>query len=220
MKLFATDPLVSELLQLGFRAAVEKPADHPDCLYHYSSAASVLEILRSKSIWASSIGCLNDTSEMAYGYDVLRKVPTTLWSLNPQIAPRLTESFQCVYVACFCALPDLLSQWRAYGEDCAGFSIGLDFEKLGSSWALFRIIYDSDEQQQLAKRLIDQLVDKSQGLSSDREKFGVAALSSLLLPVLCRCKHSAFSEEHEWRAIAIGVGSQTEFRSSRRMIVP
>jgi hypothetical protein len=117
-------------------------------------------------------------------------------------------------------LPDLLSQWRAYGEDCAGFSIGLDFEKLGSSWALFRIIYDSDEQQQLAKRLIDQLVDKSQGLSSDREKFGVAALSSLLLPVLCRCKHSAFSEEHEWRAIAIGVGSQTEFRSSRRMIVP
>ena len=44
----------------------------PDKLYHYTSLNGLLEIIRTKSIWATDILFLNDSSECKYSINLAR----------------------------------------------------------------------------------------------------------------------------------------------------
>ena len=47
------------------------PSRLPATVWHYTTGQGLLAILEDKSLWATQIACLNDTSEYGYGSDIL-----------------------------------------------------------------------------------------------------------------------------------------------------
>ena len=45
----------------------------PDVVYHYTSAATLLKIVESESIWATNLQYLNDITESTHCISALRK---------------------------------------------------------------------------------------------------------------------------------------------------
>lgn len=120
----------------------------PDVLYHYTSAAGLLNILKTRTLWATDSAFLNDPTEGLFGRDEamrrlelrrdglmaagLPKEATLEANLLDQLH-RVIESLQRMgtepiqarqgcYVASLSDDDDLLSQWRAYGD--GGYAIG------------------------------------------------------------------------------------------------
>lgn len=108
----------------------------PRQLYHYTTASGMLGILRSGQLWATNISYLNDYSEVQYGYEVLREAAAELKPAGELSSSFFAELFTAptdvsdpseVYVSCFCEEPDILSQWRAYGDE-TGYCIGMHLD--------------------------------------------------------------------------------------------
>lgn len=131
-----------------------------DTLYHYCSVESFVSIVRSRSIWLSSLSLSNDSMEG-------RLVNTTVMRLAERDAldaatrERLreslafTERFFDGLGFCLSEDGDLLSQWRGYAADARGVAIGFSRSYLeslavssrGSStpgFALYKVEYEPD----------------------------------------------------------------------------
>jgi hypothetical protein len=129
--------------------------------WHYASTAGLLGILSSSSLWASHAATLNDSTEIRFGMDLVRRrVPqspdevaawrefaeaTSSWSETSAV-PALINIFLDViegllldggvYVFCASLAGDSLSQWRGYGGGAgSGFAIGLRPDRLHYKWA-------------------------------------------------------------------------------------
>lgn len=122
----------------------------------------------------------------------------------------------------FCEEPNLLSQWRTYGQS-GGYSIGLDKDALGHlhtqsdvfSVELKKVIYQKHHQEKILQGVID---DSVQGFENEKIKgkfkdltpaakdycvrMSEFLLQRLALNQAVRFKHPAFEEEREWRLIA------------------
>jgi hypothetical protein len=136
----------SDLREL-FRRWLALHRGRPALLYHYTNAAGLLGMLKSKKIWATNSRFLNDPTEMSYAIQLVRAVAQSELgsSRGPQIKRLREEIFQMLYryeresmvhVACFCAEGDLLSQWRGYGAVGGGYSVGVLTRYLGAEHAL------------------------------------------------------------------------------------
>ena len=221
--------------ELGWLAArIDKDMpDAPATLWHYTEAAGLQGILTSQRIWATDARFLNDAVEISYGakvfvdalmrYDVTALKPATADYVNEIRDPnrRLISNYfddaVRVFAACFCAEPDLLSQWRAYaGSDRAG-GYALGFQPPGPlpAWpqsapgghglALRRVLYDEAEQVGEATALIDALVrvlDLDPGDMSVRAAFDTW-LADGAVEFASWCKHPSFHEEREWRVVYV-----------------
>ena len=110
-------------------------------LYHYCSTESFCSIIRTGTIWLSSLMSSNDTQEG-------RLVSNTLIELAKedgllgyffqqfQQSVLLTEYMYDGLGFCLSADGDLLSQWRGYADDATGLSISFSkeyLEKLGAN---------------------------------------------------------------------------------------
>src|SRR5215471_8060726 len=101
---------------------------HGELVYHYCRPEAFLEIIRNRSIWLSSSYSLNDTTERSWGYSMFINAAKTLQReigdeftkkiLPPIMASRLGS---IIMIGCFSLDPELLSQWRAYGDESRGF---------------------------------------------------------------------------------------------------
>lgn len=115
-------------------------ADVGRALFHYTTADGLHGIVKDGCIWATAASYLNDASEIEYGCSVLEEVFKNWKSknadsgtLSAKVVSALQEYFNqpqsklrramTIYVTCFCARDDLLSQWRGYGQ-AGGYSIG------------------------------------------------------------------------------------------------
>jgi len=139
-----------------------------------------------------------------------------------------TERTFDFFIACFSEEGNLLSQWRAYAANAAGYSIGY----LGRDLAtipqrstfevpiqLFSVIYEADEQSKFIRAVLDLLskifrqrvedirdstlregFDFKQACREFVVKFNVYALK-WLLAAATRIKHRGFREEREWRLV-------------------
>jgi hypothetical protein len=114
----------------------------PELLYHYTTQEGLLGILKSRSIWASHIRFLNDTSEgkifLGAFTEILEEMrknnqkskgeyskistPLKIYRARADIK-NLVLSLD-IYAASFTRDGDLLGQWRAYSGNAGGFSIG------------------------------------------------------------------------------------------------
>jgi hypothetical protein len=216
-------------------------------LWHYTSAQGAIGMITSGTIWATQMGCLNDTTELTHAPTVLRRVAETLtreapteaerafftgWLLNMQ-QPTGVAASSPFYVACFSEHGDDLSQWRAYGGGEGGIALGFQPQKLFAigieNRVLMPVQYDEQMQLEAARRVCDATFDFHTRHGSRRNGAVHAAWEaefrtawdtqlSYLSPMH---KNPAFAAEAEWRIIKQVLPSDVphlKFRQRQSMI--
>jgi hypothetical protein len=104
----------------------------PNLLYHYTTLDGLLGILEKSEIWATGIRFLNDTSEYEAGLKAVFALMNSELSGSPgesvvgKYAPLIRQSAEYIFTASFSKEPtgDDLSQWRTYGGEHSGVSLG------------------------------------------------------------------------------------------------
>lgn len=224
----------------------------PTALYHYTGISGLLGMARSKSVWASNAYYLNDSREVVHACDVLDDAlmphlafgnPSTpearfLHQLKEWVNQFRRTHFN-IFIFSLSAESSLLSQWRSYTPHGKGVSVGFSPEMLSriaeeSSSVLARCLYEADEQREIIDSLLEKIRITFRQRESDIDisrahpdqcyfKF-LEEFRGDFLRVLCSIKHSAFSEENEWRLISPYYHNYTvaavKFREGASMLVP
>jgi len=209
-------------------------------LYHYTNASGLTGILSCGDIWLTNILHLNDPSEFAYGMGLAKDLMRERLEKEQPIAQGLlalmaaalgeAKTFTSVmgfFVASFSSNGDELEQWRAYGDDGRGFSIGvapkvfqmsslIERPKRPPNEAIIlsRVIYDEQTAVQRQRTVIDKIVQiASRFASSDYlqdstalKQFYIKMLSGFLTAIVWNSittKHPAYRAEQETRVILL-----------------
>jgi Protein of unknown function (DUF2971) len=123
------------------RDTMTTESGEPELVYHYTTMEAMMKIVRSRTVWATSISYLNDFSEGEHFMKlILGRLPSYLkrYGLGDEIAILMKselmgtrQSFKFrPYVASFSAESDSLPQWRSYCASGNGISIGFKVERL------------------------------------------------------------------------------------------
>lgn len=195
-------------------------------LYHYTTLAGLQGIIKDKCFWASDVRYMNDASELSYATALIdeevqkvRDAPENRGLFEPfDDIQRLADPFEFEYgptpfIACFCEVDDLLSQWRGYGPTDS-VSLEVDMEQLANlpsgSVHMRKVVYDEQQQRDLATDAIATWLRTARELVTegwephDLFRIGAAwALAQGMLDYHLCFKHPAFSEEQEWRLIRL-----------------
>jgi hypothetical protein len=194
------------------------PANEPGLMYHYTRFEGFAGILQTKTLRASHISSLNDSSEFYYGAGVVHEAIgdwendelglSTAWA-HPK--PRFDRVVKMFYVASFSESGDKLSQWRAYGDGGKGFAIGFDrrtmlrYSATKDNHGLLKMCYDRALAERVHKLYGDMTVLFRQVPTSDSEKrkcFIEKAIFSILHSIVFM-KHGSFDEEKEMRRLSV-----------------
>jgi hypothetical protein len=164
-----------------------------------------------EGLWASSAYHLNDSGEFELALRLVKeRVQAALdagtnsceeeleWILD-YVVSHLKKTFE-VFVTSFCEVPDLLSQWQAYGKGVNGYAIGFRYEDLepalSSGFKFVRCRYTEQEQMTIVDDVISVLVDHHRrNFENDNQ------VSAEIVSALASIKHSGFSSEKEWRLV-------------------
>jgi len=226
----------------------------PATLYHYTNAQGLLGIVQSHRLWAGDARFLNDPSEIEYAANAIRESIVWVTKHYPSPLPNTftrqvvadLDGFVAearVYICCFCHKGDLLSQWRGYGAQGGGYSIGFDATDFGDREVSFplpkpilrRVIYKPPVQQRLIRTWLQAACDLSAGKGLARHRHSGARIGwmnhliftfRMLLPEFLLCfKNPEYEEEQEWRLIQFGRVKgkpiiKPEFRASGGRILP
>jgi hypothetical protein len=125
------------------------------------------------------------------------------------------EDGRFAFVTCFCEEGNLLSQWRAYADRGAGFSIGLSWGGLFNhprsviDQPLCKVWYDEERQLALIEELVQQICATLEPVAAGTDVVvnhnlaaeALRALRIVLLDYLPCLKHPSFAEEREWRIV-------------------
>ena len=221
------DPV--RFIETDFRAAVpgevqSDPDDDPVLLHHYTSGQGLFGILDSGEVHCTNVLYMNDASEMDYGRrlvsqlldDAARRLPKPVLRLLPNIRRSLEMPDFQYFVSCYCEKGDLLSQWRAYGAQSAGYCIGFaaeDLRRVLPEYAeLVRVIYDPVQQERTLRHAFRHYLQTAERCCveySGHARFEealdrwAAATSNFMGRLIARMKSPAFQEEREWRVIII-----------------
>lgn len=190
-------------------------------LYHYCSVDAFVNILKTNSIWLTHAREMNDSRE-----DTLFRKPLkiALQSFEnrsepeKQLLQRIVDEYvnrvEFPYVACFSRDEDMLSQWRAYGDNGKGVAIGIKLGALPHFDLLMQehgkiisrpVIIDEmsynqedDEVEFMKKILSGCLINYQKGKSENEViRQGIVALNRLSI----FAKDKGFEEEHEVRLV-------------------
>lgn len=227
-------------------------------VYHYCSLETALAILNTKTLRLSDITRSNDSAEIAYGYraalaafercglidtqgtrlhfnaDWTALAPHYRSMLSEALGERTVPPNRICYAVCFSEQSDLLSQWRAYGDDGQGLSLGFDLSSLASTPPLFDIpsANHADDQElpfehrgmlmcrpmeygiDCSAKIFDQLsatiaasLQQIRSGSSDEISHARTVLRDTSLMFIAQtafCKKHFFHEEREWRVALWG----------------
>jgi hypothetical protein len=230
-------------------------------LFHYTTHEGLLGITESASIWGTNILYLNDFSEFNYAKNLLLKELKNLCESGPIFTKvntadesvgfflieaienninRLLPSTHFNFFVCsFSEDCDLLSQWRGYGSNGCGYSIGFSLSNLADivnrcNFFIKPCIYDKNKHikeingllQKLTERFVVEIKSANDiGAAWDMKSKLLAADFFIdfirLAPFL---KHPKFAEEKEWRIMASLKGEDDgklfKFRAGKTMILP
>lgn len=207
-----------------------------ELLYHYTSFEGLLGILRSQSLWATSLHYLNDTEEFRYGNDVIRREFRTVGKyieapagevLNT-IANNMTRrQFPHVFVFSLSKAGDQLSQWRGYCPAGAGVAIGFSRQLLerraaDQEFKLAQCVYDAEAQRTLAVELVRDTTQQAKAGEASVENIIIEA-ENKIMEIAPRLKNETFEEEVEWRLISRTFAHNDghfRFRSNRTILIP
>ena len=179
-------------------------------IYHYTSLSGFEAIIKSKYIRLTNSLISNDKKEINWVMDLLMEMyPDRLSEILKikTVFEIALKNYYKPHLACFSLDPDQLSQWRGYGNDGKGVSIGFNmdyFEKIkrieNREFVIGRIVYNKLKQ----KKLLSQLIEKEnifQKFDSIDDYFSLILYCSGLVGLGIRIKHNSFKEEKEVRLI-------------------
>ncbi len=217
-------------------------------LYHYCDAHALLNILKSRAVWATGTKYLNDTTELLSLSNSMRAHAEKHRS-NPA-GEALSDMVDFYWVSsdtmqtqtigmdrfasCFSTDGDLLSQWRAYGNNGRGYAIGFDASRFSGligpapTMSLRRMTYGGGHEAYLIDDIIERfaiaiadhidiLDDTGWGNIHARNWLSMR-FGECLLEMADEVKDPAFVEEKEWRLY--GASQDIQFRVSEDRIVP
>ncbi len=199
-------------------------------IYHYTSFDTIYKIISNKCIWASDIRCLNDRNELKIGVEIFNQVISYLENTEDYVlyeadvkvllSQIVQKSSNSIFNASFSYDGDLLSQWRAYGDNGQGICIGINKEKFISMLeeeADTDSYYGLDLNYSISdcfNELLDQITEfirncyakqistfnyrETKDYYDEREK-----LIDLIWTTILTIKDNAFFEEKEWRVLYI-----------------
>ena len=210
-------------------------------LYHYTDLNALISIINEHDLWLTNSQFSNDENEMKHGYSIAvevleEKISSTLEDHKKRyymhVKELLNKPAQGVYICCFCKEGNLLSQWRGYGENGTGVSIGFDPdgftmftgpdmppEKFGLM-RLWQVYYDDDEKRDIVEAALDLVPELHTGDSEEIIAEQAAAAIHFFLPTF---KNKDFSEESERRLIfspSKECSVLPRYRYRRQMLVP
>lgn len=184
----------------------------PSTVYYYCSVDTLLKVISNKTIWLTNLFFLNDSEEHFWLRNKARSFIAEKINDHPdEFGFRYLETIlrqewrHEIYCACFSEQADLLSQWRAYGDDGKGFAIGFETNhlkwlssKVGGAFA--NVIYDDEEQRALVEGAFELFPRLCDGEDPTIEE-GSGTILSRISEAASRCKNKSFSEEAEWRLV-------------------
>jgi hypothetical protein len=245
----------------------KSPTGDPPSLAHYTTADGLYGIIQNGTLRASAAYYLNDSSEMDYGCQLFTEMldeaiidaDNSQDTVRKKVCEDTKKAFvpggyiesliYRTYVACFCEDDNLLSQWRAYGQN-GGYSLTFPGDVLSKSLTvsdefyyveLQRVIYDKKIQNQLLQLVLSDLLsimnDKRVSTIYDNADYEgkinfVSAFYMMLQTIavneIVRFKHPAFAGQKEWRLIVRPMSTNLStkeiehlrFRTARGMMVP
>ena len=195
-------------------------------LFHYTTGAGLIEIIKSGELRSTHVNCLNDASEWLYSRARLRaRVNQKLASpLSPKakfLLEKITTELRTPllgiwpwFVSCFTEDGDDLSQWRAYGSGEGGYAIEFDSVHLRAlshhdQVILGNVKYDEKLQDSFFDDLLNHTITFFlDGIKKRRAPTTEEWMSEFLLcwswhvamfaPLI---KHPKFCGEREWRLL-------------------
>ncbi len=227
-------------------------------LFHYTNLEGLKGILNSRSFWCTHSSTLNDPSELEYGKILILSILEDFKSkesdsIVDQFLHNLISNFSAfnifsynAYIASFCELDNLLSQWRIYASQGNGYSIGIRFktdtkffhdlnDNEEESYVILRkMIYNLEEQKELVIDFISSIIssvkdaiiwfNKHGGLSEAWEAVAATEAVNILFDLMLSFKNPAFSEEKEWRLIKVMQSNfkphLIKFRENKEQLIP
>jgi hypothetical protein len=194
---------------------------------HYTSAASGLNIINSKSIWMRNTTCMSDYSEVRHGFGTLNRHPNTkalLQALDHAVNGVGREALTLfnqwwndtqfgTYVTSISEHNDgedqhgRLSMWRAFARASARIAIVLkipmDEQSAQSLNLLFSPVayFTEAELGSELSSVIQNVQENQEFLRSTARPVVVSAIFHMLLLAVVCLKHEGFFEEEEWRVI-------------------
>jgi hypothetical protein len=197
----------------------------PSVVWHYTSGASLINIIRTGALYSTQITCLNDHQEGDFARKLFSFALNELkhrynsdadYLINyiVEALARNTPYTVPWFITCFSSQRDDLSQWRAYGGGENGYAIGFEtawLVKCGEAHKniLIPVSYEQTLNERFASDLAKATVNFfMSGLSArrgiNREDWIPVFLRewgdqiSYFEPLL---KNSSFKAEGEWRIV-------------------
>ncbi|MCL2846615.1 MAG: DUF2971 domain-containing protein [Firmicutes bacterium] len=224
-------------------------------IYQYRSLEVFEKILEKKKIRLSDHNSFNDFMEVRWAYPNVLTELVKLYKENPftikgksgktlnfETIAKKAFSYMSerpedgvIFCACFSEEDDLLSQWRAYGNDGRGVAIGFDFNLLEKEcdpcfdfkpYKLNSITYINAEEKIASSEITKWLNNCLDHIKSSMEKYkdddGSPTIERLAQMFIWSFLHTAmtefifykndfFKEEKEWRLIVNKKYSKTTY---------
>ena len=197
----------------------------PEYLFHYTTPGGLDGILRSNSLWASSLLYLNHAEELRYALQLVRgrlgrraeaaAIPDqrAFYEYCADNLNRIEGLNACAFS--MSANCDQLSQWRAYCPPTGGYSLGLRSDLLAQIARQKELLfgpcaYRPEEQLPLLDEILDwfdSTIREVEGAVAARgpelAEIALPGLFSRLARVAPFIKSDTFEEETEWRLVFV-----------------
>lgn len=187
-----------------------------DTLFHYTSLNGFISIIETQSFYCTNVNFLNDSKEFKYGVEtILKAVENLTTNKNSSILEKIKDNIELLlksdkYVTCFSKEGDSLSQWRAYGNDGKGISLGFKFSDLTGSFDKYltgsHIEYVEKTQLEIIEEFIRLIIEfykkveaKYNWNGQDFNNLVSKVIIKFLNNVIHAYKHPSFIDEKEYR---------------------
>ena len=229
-------------------------------LYHYTDAAGLTGMVQNEEIWFTRYTHLNDPGEITYGMEVATNL---LKEIGEGSDPRIKLFCEMIvdlfthenmksafefFVASFSRSGDDLGQWRGYGDNGRGYSLGLAPHLFhataglkpdpSENFVVLPVVYGKRAGRSLLMPAIEKCLRVAGGIIvSEAEAmqdvtvgmpfFDALAKGLIASELLLDCmmiKHEAYESEKEVRLVIVGqrknLSAHIATRSRRGEIVP
>ena len=194
----------------------------PPLLWHYTKPQALNEIILSGSLWLTDVRYQADQAEFMHARTFLeeawnkgrnRVVNETADKVMQELGPGADGSFYSlnnmqVFILSFTQLQDDLSQWRQYGDQCAGGSLGFDLRTIRAAlsedkFLLFApCIYRDDDKARMFELVVNAFVDSFIDIEAETRDIAFLRGIERRERQLCRAIGEHFTSEHTEKALA------------------